>query len=349
MAFATGIAALLSKLSLVQRLQALEARFSARTVFKRCCSKASKKKKKTTEDDALPAGLEPASRESFSDTDGEIHGAASDVDSESEDSSLLSNDKPSVQPQVSVHQRASLLARLEYSVLFVLFASHFELSNVILANLKPCEENHMPASPWIKCSWAGDSPQYVWLQGLTYVFLVLYVVGIPGLFFALLMRNRRKIQLEDSGVDHRFGFLYETYKRDVFFFEAIWLLRRVLLSIALALIPKTTGFRNASISLILLASLFIQQRFKPFSSGTVNTLETLTTTTLLYSFSVGTDLASNHAWAWRNLLQILLWIVNCLVVVVLAIAIIAPAAKRLLARLKCCRKQHSFKLLEEAE
>eukprot|EP01122_Echinamoeba_exundans_P011670 TRINITY_DN4718_c0_g1_i1.p1 TRINITY_DN4718_c0_g1~~TRINITY_DN4718_c0_g1_i1.p1 ORF type:complete len:1760 (-),score=229.92 TRINITY_DN4718_c0_g1_i1:4961-9508(-) len=323
MALSTGIAMLLSKLAFVKKLQALEARFSLRRSCRKCCRRRS--------DVRRDVASEPPSSNTSDASDAESEPSLEPSDAESEaEEALLAPSPPLLHAPIGV--KNSFWPRLQYSALFVLFASQFELSNVVLANLKGCEEGYMPASPWIKCSWAGDSPQYVWLQSLSYVCLVLYVIGIPALFTFLLVRNRKKILQGAEEVEHRMGFLYETYKRDVFFFEAIWLLRRVLLSVAIALIPATTGFRNAAISLILLVSLFVQQRFKPFSSSTVNTIETLSTTTLLYSFSVGSELATNHSMEWRGVLQLLLWIFNCLVVLVLLGALLKPVVKRIGAR-----------------
>jgi hypothetical protein len=340
MAMSTGIAMLLSKLALVKKIQALEARFSLRRCSRRCCKK---KSRRAGAGDIVDGREDFASNSSSSvpsdtsDAESDPSREPSDAESEVEES-LLAPARAAPPPA-----RNSFWPRLQYSALFVLFASQFELSNSVLANLKACEEGYMPASPWIKCSWAGDSPQYVWLQSLSYVCLILYVIGIPALFSYLLVRNRKKILMGFEDVEHRMGFLYETYRRDVFFFEAIWLLRRVLLSVAIALIPSSTGFRNAAITLILLLSLFIQQRFKPFSSSTVNTIETLSTTTLLYSFSVGSELATNYAMSWRGTLQLVLWISNCLVVLVLLGALLKPLVKRLFVR--WCRHRNAFKLL----
>lgn len=265
----------------------------------------------------------------------------SEAESE-EEHSLLSSDRLA---NASEHgAQASYWQRFLYSLLFVLFASQFELSNAVLAQLRPCERGFMPASPWIGCDWS-DSPQYVWLQGLGYTFLALYVVGIPLLFSLLLFSRRKAIREGSEKVEHQMGFLYETYKREVFYFEVIWLVRRVLLSLAIALVPSSSGMRGAVIAFILFASLFVQQKFQPFSSPAVNTFETISTTTMLYSFFVGSQ-ASESKSDLRPVLQTVLWVLNALVVFMLSVALVAPALQRLLSRCcpRCCSRKQMIRL-----
>jgi hypothetical protein len=335
MGFATVVAVLLSRLAVVKRLQALEARFSLRITLAKCCKKrADAKQSQDSAEDGQGVGDDGASAENDSLI---VH---SEPESEDEDSGIA--DDHVQLPEAHVDPPSYWL-RFQYSLLFVFFASQFELSNAVLELLRPCQYGYMAAHPWIACSWT-ESTQYLWLQVLAYAFLTLYVVGIPAAFCALLFWNRAAIREGSEEVEQRMGFLYETYKHEVFFFEVIWLLRRGLLSVSVALIPGSSAFRPAAIALILLASLFVQQRFRPFSSRVVNALEIVSTTALLYTFFVGSLIAAqDESSTFRDVMQTMLWVLNALVVVSLGVALVAPAVKRIASRW-CCRPKQSFKL-----
>lgn len=337
MGVATVIAVLLSRLAVVQRWQDFEARHSLLSCCRSLCSKNRHEPRPELDEDPRDSNEHPPQNARGAEDDISIE-THSDAESEVEES-LLGTREP-VSDHHTEHSAPSYWLRLQYSVLFVFFASHFELSNVILMHLRPCEEGYMAVHPWIACSWRStESPQYVVLLGMSYTFLVLYVVGIPALFAFLLWRYRTSIRDLDEKVEHRMGFLYETYKRDVFYFEAIWLLRRILLSLSLALLGPASGFRTAAIALVLLASLFVQQGFKPFQSSFVNTLETISTTTLLYSFVVGREIEQASL---RPILQTILWLLNALVVVLLMSSLIAPTVAQLFKR--CCKRKTAVRL-----
>jgi hypothetical protein len=103
-----------------------------------------------------------------------------------------------------------ILKRVQFSVLFLLSASYFELSNVVFETLRPCSHGHMVAFPYISCSWSES--QFVSLVAISIAFLLLYTVGIPA-FFGIIMRvNRRRILAGDPNIESRVGFLYESYK-----------------------------------------------------------------------------------------------------------------------------------------
>eukprot|EP01122_Echinamoeba_exundans_P008934 TRINITY_DN3046_c0_g2_i1.p1 TRINITY_DN3046_c0_g2~~TRINITY_DN3046_c0_g2_i1.p1 ORF type:complete len:1343 (-),score=290.98 TRINITY_DN3046_c0_g2_i1:276-4268(-) len=220
-------------------------------------------------------------------------------------------------------RKGTLMERIIYSVLFLLFASHFEISNSILSIIKPCSEGYMKDFPWIPCSW--DNSQFAMLTGSAAAFFVIYLVGIPALFFALLYKYRTRIQEKDWEVRYKIGFLYETYRHPVFWFEMVWLARRVLLSISISLIPNTTTFRTAAIVLLLLASLFIQRNFMPFNSSLANWLEVGSITIILYSYIVGGQLNKlpGDFGTVKEIMQNLLWVLNALIVIALVGAILS--------------------------
>jgi hypothetical protein len=110
------------------------------------------------------------------------------------------------------HSTLPILHKIAHLVLFLLFASYFELSNTVLSIVKPCDEHgFMMSYPWIPCT-GGNTAEFLRLLTIGSIFLVVYFVGIPFLFGLLLVRNRHRIHNHDEQIEHQIGFLYESYK-----------------------------------------------------------------------------------------------------------------------------------------
>lgn len=101
--------------------------------------------------------------------------------------------------------------RVQFSMLFLLSASYFELSNVVLEILRPCSKDYMVAFPWIPCD-VHNSGQFTVLWIIALSFFVIYTIGIPVFFGVILRTNRFRIAAADPNVEGRVGFLYESYK-----------------------------------------------------------------------------------------------------------------------------------------
>ena len=134
------------------------------------------------------------------------------------------------------HHGPSLWAQISFSVQFILFASQVELSNVVLETLKSCKNDYMRAYPWVPCSFGNE--EFRALTAIASFFLCIYVIGLPALWIGQIVFYRKRIAKHDHAVEHRIGFLYETYRPEVFWFEAAWLLRRTLISVCVSLITS---------------------------------------------------------------------------------------------------------------
>lgn len=235
-----------------------------------------------------------------------------------------------LQRPISFSQR--VIPRIQFSILFILFAGHFELSNTVLAILRPCEHGYMPSFPFIRCSFGEDTRHFA-LFILALIFLFLYFLGIPALFGFFLLRHRKHIVSGAEHADDRIGFLYETFRREVYWFEMVWIARRLFISLIITFIPASSGIQAAAMSIVLLTSLVVQRAVMPFSSKLVNYLELLASFVLLYSFIVGTELASHsEAFAERGQLRVVfqsaLWLLNAAVVLILVVALVFPSVAR---------------------
>lgn len=219
--------------------------------------------------------------------------------SEEEELPLLERERSIQQPSPPSHHPSTLLEKIIGVTLFLLYASYFELTTATLTLFQPCDaQNYMIAYPWIKCHTYDH--QYLVLMILGGIFATLYVLGIPLLFGWLLYRYRRVIHSpEHEKVEHWLGFLYECYRRKVYWFELVWILRRLLLAASISVLSRYTALSSASVLAILLISVIIQVKAKPFRDSKENTLELLSLVTLIFGFSIGQVMPSS---SWQSVL-----------------------------------------------
>jgi hypothetical protein len=302
-------------------------------VLPRCCRKS----EESAIDEAPPLDPPPQS-DSEVDADYDPHVPLLDQDGDH----AIVNEEQSIQQ--SPNFAREVLERTQYAVLFVLFSGYFELSNSILSFLRPCEGGFMHALPFVECSLTNGI--YLPLYALSWIFFVIYFLGIPSLFALLLFRNRAEIKAGSHSADSRVGFLYESFRREVFWFEMIWIARRVAISVIISFVERSSA-RTAALSALLLASIFVGRKFHPFTTRIVNNLETLATGLLFYTYIVGEAMRSSESGAddiptLIMVMQTSLWILNaCFVLFTVGVLVKEPMSRWYLwiRRRICCARR----------
>lgn len=185
-------------------------------------------------------------------------------------------------------KKRSFFEMIIHGALFFLFVCHFEISTSVFEILTPCvhtegDGNWMEAYPWIKCTTLGFSDEYGQLMMTAYIFGLSYVFGIVIIFAALLFFNRQRIVDGHTRVLNILGFLYESYRSRYYWFEIVWLVRRVMLAAAIGLLTPDRPLYPVVVSSILMVSLLIQRHVKPFTSKLENFMEQLTICVLLFT------------------------------------------------------------------
>jgi len=197
--------------------------------------------------------------------------------------------------------REELLEDSSHSALYILYASFFNVCNVLFSSWgcqKAQDGNwYSIAMPYLQCG-AGE-----WLQ-LLVLSLVLgaVVVAAPVCLFAYLLRHFRA-RLDEEPVLARLGFLYESYRRDVYWWELVGLVRRLALALVVAMFGRGSALFATSVVAVLCACAAAQVQWTPFHTKRENMLELLAILLLLVSFQAGqffddrADLDSFSAWA----------------------------------------------------
>jgi len=179
--------------------------------------------------------------------------------------------------------------------------------------------------------YRGDK-SYFRLVVMALVSLGVYVVGIPVLFAGCLWSYRQIIH--EPKVKFWLQNLYYCYKRKVFWFELLILMRRLGLAAIISTLPQGSLVLPFLIMLVLLSALMLQMWVKPFASKVDNYLETfsiavMTITFVVQNLTVGDD--TQDMWELSNTqhdgLALVLVIGNLALVLVLVAILLWPLLK----------------------
>lgn len=67
----------------------------------------------------------------------------------------------------------------------------------------------------------------LWALGVAFPSLVVWGLGVP--FFAFVLLSRKKNKLKVLEVKERYGFLYNGYKHEFYYWEVILMYRKILI------------------------------------------------------------------------------------------------------------------------
>eukprot|EP00300_Choanocystis_sp_HF-7_P018026 c19911_g1_i2.p1 GENE.c19911_g1_i2~~c19911_g1_i2.p1 ORF type:complete len:1226 (+),score=300.56 c19911_g1_i2:1-3678(+) len=124
---------------------------------------------------------------------------------------------------------------------------------------EPSIQCFVTSGPWLKMCVAG-------IFGL-----VFYVVGIPALFMALLLRNKRR--LESATVTHRYGFLYKRFAYGYFMWELCVIARKFLFTVVQTFSNSHNELSMTGCSFVLFAFILWHVYAQPYATSILNKLE----------------------------------------------------------------------------
>ncbi len=165
--------------------------------------------------------------------------------------------------------------------LFLAYVSYFELVEKVLSIFRRSPESAdlkywMEELPWIE--WSVSNSDFVNLLISACIFLVLYVIGIPAILTFLILRRRG---------EHSLGsFLWENYKSNRYWFELVWIARRLALAIVVASVPEGSSFVPLLILATLGGVLIFQLFAQPFLLNLENLFDALGVIVIVVTFGV---------------------------------------------------------------
>ncbi|EGG24525.1 hypothetical protein DFA_02768 [Cavenderia fasciculata] len=109
------------------------------------------------------------------------------------------------------------------------------------------------------------------------IFVILYPVGVPLLFWILLYLWRRRRLISEEKVKERLSLLYAGYKDNCWYWECLELVRKLLLTSAVSITIRggVIGVfnKNSINAVVCVLALFLQYHFKPFLDNADNWLQ----------------------------------------------------------------------------
>jgi hypothetical protein len=195
-------------------------------------------------------------------------------------------------------------SELASMLLFVTYATLVEVSATVFESLSCTAdpftgEYFMTDAPAVSC----ESPEYHMLQKIAWPMFILWVLGVPAVFAGLLYKNRA--QLSEHETEAWLGLLYENYSAKCWWWELVWIARRILLAGAVAWLEESP-WKNPAVSSILVGSICLMFHFRPFKFSGENSMELAVTGVLLVTWSANLNESVDYGVRWT------LVAVNCI-------------------------------------
>ena len=161
------------------------------------------------------------------------------------------------------------------TILFVLFVSFFELAKSIFSvfycitpDLSGESVENIPIynykMPWVICSL--ENSIYKDLLIAASIFAFFYVFGILLLFSLLIYLNRGEIK--QKKVIPWLAFYYKNYKPEFYWFELLWMTRRMLIVLCFYLISNSIHTQRVVVAVVLFFFCSFQSDHQTFSYKT---------------------------------------------------------------------------------
>ena len=99
-------------------------------------------------------------------------------------------------------------------------------------------------------------------------------MGIPLMIYLLMAKEKERLSTTAAKI--RFGFLYNGYKRDNYFWEIVIMYRKIFCLI-IAVFLKTAGIIIQALVLLIILVLFagVNNSLRPFANRSLNEIEDL--------------------------------------------------------------------------
>jgi len=102
------------------------------------------------------------------------------------------------------------------------------------------------------------------------IFFLVYVVGIPLIFWLLLWYNTHTNKLNKT-VASTVKFLHEDYAETTYWYEMIWMARRALISAIISFFPQAAPIRRFLVFSLAFVAGIIHIKTQPFNEDERNT------------------------------------------------------------------------------
>ncbi|KNC52055.1 uncharacterized protein AMSG_00882 [Thecamonas trahens ATCC 50062] len=147
--------------------------------------------------------------------------------------------------------------------------------------------SYMVAAPWISCQ-SHSYQVMATVAGVTLVAVVALVLGAGWLLSGAVLRARRRARDLSPVLQNTAQLMFGIFGTQVWWFEFVILARRFAVALVLSLLPPVDSpvVAGSLIVALLLVSLVVQCRLRPFLSSSANLMEELSLAALAFSYVV---------------------------------------------------------------
>ena len=166
------------------------------------------------------------------------------------------------------------LKREVFTTIIVLFFLVYPtIVKIMFSNFSCVEVDKMKSylneNTAIEC-WDFNHKKYSFIVVIPSI--IIWVVGIPTLLLTLMTKNRRRLHLDNYRVVY--GFLYNGYKQNRFYWEINIMYRKILLiTITVFKISQARVLQALNLIIVLLASIYLHHSYRPYNSSQLNNME----------------------------------------------------------------------------
>ena len=212
------------------------------------------------------------------------------------------------------------------TVQLLLFLSYTMVNNVTMSVFK-CQELDeglavLAADPSVVCG----TPAHASAVGVGVASIVLLTIGVPLQAFIFMWLNRNNLQSERMKV--RFGFFFQNYRPEVYWYECFSLVRKAAIVATVVLLQDNVGLQVFTVSLVALIFLSMHTYHKPYHQPLLNVLESLAlfVSNMTLSFCTFSYVTRQAGKEERGYEQFLSWVVILLSLGFLGLCLLVIAA-----------------------
>ena len=168
--------------------------------------------------------------------------------------------------------------------------------------------SYLESAPWVECTTSSSDSQYLYKLLLpSIIFTILYIIGYPFLIFMLLFLHRKELHSKKTEI--MFGFLYENFKHKFWWFEILLMGRRIMITLALTVIPDTLPVGKQLVLLTLVAFLLTFLFARPYHARDEVNSEIVSTVSILLLITTGINYQVASV-PWLSWLGLIIYIVT---------------------------------------
>ena len=178
---------------------------------------------------------------------------------------------------------------------------------------------YLASLPYVECS---TSSNWIYAVILATPFTLLYVVGIPvGLSLTILLAKKR---LSHWRARRMFGFVWESYKRESYYFELVIILRDIFLAFAVSTLTNSQleSWQPLAIFVVLLFVEALEIHSRPYNRFWTNFCDTVSMLLILSTLVAGLSNSSSILTRGKAELGVLLFVLHVLMILVFLISVV---------------------------